>query len=114
MLEIKCEEITNGGSVGVRKETLTLYLMTLSPEISEYNHRKIFVATHEDLNFHGCKIYIEISRHTIECNVVCKRLRWSGGSVLAFGTQVRWFKPGRSHRIFRAKKSSSRLSSEGK
>jgi hypothetical protein len=43
-----------------------------------------------------------------------KRLRWSRGSVLAFGTQVRRFKPGRSHRIFRAKKSSTRLPSEGK
>jgi hypothetical protein len=32
------------------------------------------------------------------------RLRWSRGSVLAFGTQVRGFKPGRSRRIFRAKK----------
>ena len=31
-------------------------------------------------------------------------LRWSRGSVLAFSTQVRGFKPGRSHRIFRAKK----------
>jgi len=35
-------------------------------------------------------------------------------SVLAFGTQVRGFKPGRSRRIFRAKKSSQRLPSEGK
>jgi len=35
-------------------------------------------------------------------------------SVLAFGTQVRGFKPGRSRRIFRAKKSSARLPSEGK
>ena len=33
-----------------------------------------------------------------------QRLRWSKGSVLAFSTQVRGFKPGRSHRIFRAKK----------
>ena len=33
-----------------------------------------------------------------------KRLRWSRGSVLAFGTQVRGFTPGRSRRIFRAKK----------
>jgi aspartyl/asparaginyl beta-hydroxylase (cupin superfamily) len=39
-----------------------------------------------------------------------KRLRWSRGSVLAFGTQVRGFKPG----FFRAKKSSARLPSEGK
>jgi hypothetical protein len=33
-----------------------------------------------------------------------KRLRWSRGSVLAFGTQVRGFAPGRSRQIFRAKK----------
>jgi len=43
-----------------------------------------------------------------------KRLRWSKGSVLAFGTQVREIAPGRSRRIFRAKKSSARLPSEGK
>jgi len=34
--------------------------------------------------------------------------------VLAFGTQVRGFAPGQSRRIFRAKKSSARLPSEGK
>jgi len=34
-------------------------------------------------------------------------------SVLAFGTQVRGFAPGRSRRIFRVKKSSARLPSEG-
>jgi hypothetical protein len=33
-----------------------------------------------------------------------QRLRWSRGSVLAFGTQVRGFKPGRTSRIFLAKK----------
>ena len=40
------------------------------------------------------------------CTVVhCTyRLRWSRGSVLTFSTQVRGIKPGRSHRIFRAKK----------
>jgi len=32
------------------------------------------------------------------------RLRWSRGSVLTFGTQVRGFAPGRSRPIFRAKK----------
>jgi len=31
-----------------------------------------------------------------------ERLRWSRGSVLAFGTPVRGFAPGRSRRIFRA------------
>jgi hypothetical protein len=36
-----------------------------------------------------------------------------GVSALAFGTQVRGFKPGRSRRIFQAKKSSARLPSEG-
>ena len=33
-----------------------------------------------------------------------KLLRWSTGSVLAFGTQVRGFKPGRSSRIFQGQK----------
>jgi hypothetical protein len=32
------------------------------------------------------------------------RLRWSSGSVLAFGTQVRGFTPGRNRRIFRGRK----------
>ena len=32
-----------------------------------------------------------------------KRLRWSRGSVLSFGTQVRGFKPDRSRRIFKGK-----------
>jgi len=32
------------------------------------------------------------------------RLRWSRGSVLAFGAQVRGFKPGRSRRIFKGEK----------
>jgi len=35
-------------------------------------------------------------------------------SVLAFGTRVRGFKPGRSRRALRAKNSSARLPSEGK
>ena len=62
----------NGASVRLWKKTLTLYLRTLSPEFSEYNHRKIFVATHEDLNFHFLKIDTEISRLTRECIVECK------------------------------------------
>ena len=32
------------------------------------------------------------------------QLRWSRGSVLAFSTQVRVFKPGRNRRIFKGKK----------
>jgi hypothetical protein len=53
-------------------------------------------------------------RELISANSKNQRLRWSRGSVLAFGTQVRGFKPGRSRRVFRAKKSSARLPSEGK
>jgi len=41
------------------------------------------------------------------------RLRWSRGSVLAFGTQVRGFKPGRSRRIFKGEKILSTLSFGG-
>jgi hypothetical protein len=36
--------------------------------------------------------------------VTIKRLLWSRGSVLAFGTQVRGFKPGQSRRIFKGEK----------
>jgi hypothetical protein len=54
-----------------------------------------------------------VSRHQTE-DTLYLRLRWSRGSLLAFGTQVRGLTPGRSRRIFRAKKSSARLPSEGK
>ena len=43
----------------------------------------------------------------------CKRLRWSRSSVLAFGTQVRAFKPGRSRRIFQGEKILSTFSFGG-
>jgi len=39
----------------------------------------------------------------VKLKVNVKRFRWSSGSVLAFGTQVRGFAPDRSRRIFRAK-----------
>jgi hypothetical protein len=35
---------------------------------------------------------------------IIKRLRWSRGGVLAFGTKVRGFKPGRSRQIFQGEK----------
>ena len=38
------------------------------------------------------------------CYHIAKRLRWSTCSVLAFGTQVRGFKPGRSRRGFQGEK----------
>ena len=45
--------------------------------------------------------------YILQYNILCERLRWSRGSVMAFSTQVRGFKPGRSLRIFRAKKNPS-------
>ena len=44
------------------------------------------------------------SQHLRESKVRWKRLRWSRGSVLAFATQVRRFKPGRCRRIFQGEK----------
>jgi hypothetical protein len=41
---------------------------------------------------------------TVILMCVCYRLRWSKGSVLAFGTQVHGFKPGQSRRIFKGEK----------
>jgi len=51
--------------------------------------------------------------YSIVCVYIYIRLRLSRSSVLAFGTQVRGFKPGRSRRNFKGE-SSARLPSEGK
>jgi len=58
--------------------------------------------------------YIYIHTHTHIYIAGVERLWWCRGGVLAFGTQVCEFKPGRSRWIFRAKKSSARLPSKGK
>ena len=65
-----------------------------------------------DCTFTHTLTYIYI--YSFSRYILQERLRWSRSSVLAFSTQVRGFKPGRSHRTFRAKKSSARLPSEGK
>ena len=54
--------------------------------------------------------YVKIYRY----NPKPPKLRWSRGSMLAFSTQVRGFKPGQSRRIFKGKKSSARLLKEVK
>ena len=47
------------------------------------------------------KISFRTSNNTYRMNNnIHQRLRWSRGSVLAFSTRVRGFKPGRSRRIF--------------
>ena len=70
---------------------------------------------------HSRPKHVEIDKHTknklctelalftrfffnIYIYIYIERLRWSRGSVLAFGTQVRGFKPGRSCRMFRGEK----------
>jgi hypothetical protein len=58
--------------------------------------------------------FLLLCGHNTKVNMRAKRLRWSRGSVLAFGTQVRGFTPGRSRRNFRAKNSSAHLPSEEK
>ena len=64
--------------------------------IRTYIYRKIHTYVHTHVSIYTC-----INTH-IHINV--KLLRWSRGSVLAFGTQVRGFKPGRSCRIFQGEK----------
>jgi len=65
---------------------------------------------------------LKLTQHVFIYSFICnysaisllRRLRRSRGSVLAISTQVCGLKPGRIRRIFRAKKSSARLPSEGK
>ena len=49
-------------------------------------------------------IFINVHWYSCQVTVILERLRWSRGSVLAFSTQVRGFKPGRSRRIFQGEK----------
>jgi hypothetical protein len=67
-----------------------------------------FPLSARNVNVFACVVKAEMrKRNEITFpGFVCytERLRWSRGSVLAFGTQVRGFKPGRSRRIFRTKK----------
>ena len=54
-----------------------------------------------------CSVFINSCsnfQNSLHGNQTRKRLRWSRGSVLAFSTQVRGFKPSRSRRIFKGEK----------
>ena len=82
-----------------------MYLLVLPKRISYFNN--ILLIIWKIMQTRCSKIFgIEFYIYT--------RFRWSRGSVQAFSTQVRGFKPGRSGRIFRAKKPLARLPSEGK
>ena len=48
--------------------------------------------------------YTVIDSLNLTLSIAVNRLRWSRGSMLAFGTQVRGFKPGRSRPIFKGEK----------
>ena len=56
-----------------------------------------------DLVSYFPQISFERPKSTCSCSGKRARLRWSRISVLAFGTQVRVFKHGRSRRIFKGK-----------
>ena len=68
--------------------------------------------TNSHTRYCGCFVKYKQVTFTVPpqllCNFYCictfKRFRWSRGSVLAFSTQVRGFKPGRSLRIFKGEK----------
>jgi len=85
----------------------------LSPSVSERTSNLDFCLTvHHQLGkviqmnqLDATMIYLSIRS--------VQRPRWSRGSVLAFSTQVRGFKPGRRRRIFKGEKSSAHLPSEG-
>jgi hypothetical protein len=52
----------------------------------------------------SCHPLLSLSCVSISLYLYYRPLWWSRGSVLAFNTQVRGFKPGRSHRIFKGEK----------
>ena len=59
-----------------------------------------------------CRFFC-VLKFCVLCNSWTYRLRWSRGSVLAFSTQVRGFKPGWSHWIFKGEKTLSMPSFRG-
>ena len=88
-------------SCGVRTE---FFGTSLLPSLS-----KILPSTDRQIVFPNYTIrrYTNIRCPTfqdITAGTVGKRLRWSRGSVLPFGTQVHGFKPGRRSRIFQGEK----------
>ena len=87
------------GKINISKVLNRATVMT-ALETSAYKRNGVY-------SFGLVRVYIYIYK-------VTERLRWSRGSVLAFSTQVRVFKLSRNRRIFRTKKSSERLPSEGK
>jgi hypothetical protein len=71
---------------------LKIVSVTVASKSKDYTGRFIMFSVITDI----CKKKTKVS--------ASRRLRWSRGSLLAFGTQIRGFAPVRSRRIFKAKK----------
>jgi len=86
------------------KETLSIFLngcYTLFTGLPVFNPYR----THAfPLWYFQTYIFFMLSLEFFIDIILPDRLRWSRRSVLAFGTQVRGFKPGRSRRIFKDEK----------
>ena len=79
----------------------------------------LMISTFRAIYMLGCSHYRLIAHKAVITQLYHNTVQSSGFgglvvSVLASGTQDRGFEPGRSRQIFRVKKSSTRLSSEGK
>ena len=94
----------------------TLYMFCLNAACCRHCHWNHLWRLECQVTFAPCIILISYCVNSYFCLCVSTtlmvvviyyealRLRWSRGSVLAFGTQVREFKPGRSRWIFQGEK----------
>jgi hypothetical protein len=71
--------------------------------LGKYCYSQVWIPYTFHLLSKNLKIKIYVTAHNYKLHT-SQRLRWSRGCVLAFGTQVRGFKPGRSRRIFQGEK----------
>ena len=78
-------------------------------KVLNYNfNNEQYMLPEDDRVIEICRSVLNVLMYILDFSnniYIYMRLRWSRGSVLAFSTQVRGFKPDRSRRIFRAKKS---------
>ena len=87
-----------------RRKESNIFIWTLT--FSAFSHPFVFKC---NTPFFGDRFYRLLQtcffqKKKTVTNSWWKRLRWSRGSVLAFGTQVRGIKPGLSRRIFQGEK----------
>jgi len=88
-------------------------LRTVEPIASHYTYwanpkptltnKRAWICISTDRRKYGYSLRLH-SAPSYFLQIFCNRLRWSRGRVLAFNTQGRGFKPGRSRRIFEGEK----------